>query len=82
MNYDEWLVGVPDAIKDDALWQTAVYRQSLFLGDLAWYDSGKLVQDRRTIAISDQLYRASGGISATIAEGYGRISGKDQARYY
>src|SRR5215475_4487180 len=82
MNFDEWLTSVPDAIKDDALWQTAVYRQSLFLGDLAWYDSGKLLQDRRTVAISDQLYRASGGISATIAEGYGRLSGKDQARYY
>jgi hypothetical protein len=77
MNFDDWLADVPDTIKQDPLWQTAVYRQSLFLGDLAWYDAGKLMQDRRAISVSDQLYRAVGGISATIAEGYGRFSTKD-----
>jgi four helix bundle protein len=82
MNYDDWLADVPDDVKHDALWQTAVYRQSLFLGDLAWHDAGKLLQDKRAISLSDQLYRSVGGISATIAEGYGRMSGKDQARYY
>jgi four helix bundle protein len=82
MNFDDWLAEVPDSIKHDPLWQTAVYRQSLFLGDLAWYDAGKLMQDRRAISVADQLYRAVGGISATIAEGYGRFSTKDQARYY
>jgi four helix bundle protein len=82
MNYDDWLADVPDTIKHDPLWQTAVYRQGLFLGDLAWYDAGKLLQDRRAISVSDQLYRSVGGISATIAEGYGRLSTKDQARYY
>lgn len=82
MTYDEWLADVPQEIQQDALWQTTVYRQALFSGDLAWADATKLAQDRRTLAIADQLYRAVGGVSTTIAEGYGRISGKDQARYY
>ena len=34
------------------------------------------------IALSDQLNRALGSISANIAEGYSRSSVKDQARFY
>ena len=82
MNDDEWLATVPLEIQNDTLWQTAVYRQAFFIGDIVWHDTSKLAQDTRTYSLSDQLYRATGGISATIAEGYGRISGKDQARYY
>jgi four helix bundle protein len=52
------------------------------LGELAWFDVCKLVQDRRTIRLSDQLYRSAGSISANIAEGYSRASKKDQARFY
>ena len=82
MNYEEWLGEVPAAITEDALWRTEVYRQALFLGDLSWYDIRKLVKDRSMIALSDQLYRATGSISANISEGYSRASGKDQARFY
>jgi four helix bundle protein len=59
-----------------------VYRLSLFAADLAWPDVTKLIKDRRTISLADQLYRAAGSVSANVAEGYGRQSGKDQARYY
>ncbi|MCR4408035.1 MAG: four helix bundle protein [Anaerolineae bacterium] len=41
-----------------------------------------LAKDKRTISLSDQLYRAVGSVSANIAEGYSRRSGKDQARFY
>lgn len=34
------------------------------------------------ISLADQLYEAMGSISANIAEGYSRASGKDQARFY
>jgi four helix bundle protein len=34
------------------------------------------------IGLADQLYRSVGSISANIAEGYSRQSGKDQARFY
>jgi len=82
MNYHEWLKTVPKDFTADALWRMEVYRISLFVGDLAWHDATKLMQDRRTFKLSDQLYSAVGSISANIAEGYSRSSHKDQARFY
>jgi four helix bundle protein len=58
------------------------YRLALFLADLGWHDVTKLMRDRRTISLSDQLYRALGSISANLAEGYSRGTGKDRARFY
>ncbi|MBM3890710.1 MAG: four helix bundle protein [Verrucomicrobia bacterium] len=82
MNFDEWMKSVPQAMKDDALWKMKVYRLALFLADIAWHDVTKLMDDRRTLGLSDQLYRSVGSISANIGEGYSRSSGKDQARFY
>jgi four helix bundle protein len=82
VNYDEWEKIVPGTIKADSLWQMATYRLALFLADLSWQDVSQLVQDRRTIGLSDQLYRAVCSISANVAEGYSRGTGKDRARFY
>jgi len=82
MNFETWLAQVPTSITNDPLWRTNVYRQALFVGDLSWYDTRKLIKDRSMISLSDQLYEAMGSISANIAEGYSRASGKDQARFY
>jgi four helix bundle protein len=40
------------------------------------------MRDRRTVSLADQLYRSLGGISATIAEGYSRTTGRERARFY
>ena len=40
------------------------------------------MQDKRTLDLSDQLYRAVGSIGANIAEGYSRSTGKDRARFF
>ncbi len=82
MTFDDWIAEVPLTIKNDPLWQMQLYRQALFLGEIAWFDATKLLQDRRTLRLSDQLYRATGKISSNIAEGYSIASGKDQARFY
>ncbi len=82
MNYQDWLETVPVEITGDRLWQSEVYRITLFLGDLAWSDNRKLTLDKSLISLADQLYRATGSISANIAEGFSRMSGKDQARFY
>ena len=37
-SYDDWLKSVPTEITADALWQMTLYRQALFLGELAWFD--------------------------------------------
>jgi four helix bundle protein len=82
MNYQDWEQTVPDAIRNDTLWKVTAYRFALFASDLAWYDVSKLMQDKRTIEIASQLYRAIGSISANIAEGYSYRSDKNEARYY
>jgi len=82
MTFTEWMETIPQELKGDPLWRMEVYRLSVFVGDLAWPDVTKLIQDKRTISLADQLYRAAGSTSANVAEGYGRQSGKDQARYY
>jgi four helix bundle protein len=82
MNYEAWLAEVPATITNDALWRTEVYRLALFMGDLAWRDTRKLVKNPGMVSLSDQLYRATGSVSANISEGYSRASGKDQARFY
>jgi len=81
-SYAEWEEQVPDVIKNDAVWRMEVYRLALFLSDLAWFDVTKLMKDRRTIGLADQLYRSSGSVSANTEEGFSRSSGKDRARFY
>jgi four helix bundle protein len=82
MNYDEWLASVPQEFTGDSLWKVEAYRLALFVADVGWHDVVKLAQDRRTLGLSDQLYRALGSVSANLAEGYSRGTGKDRARFY
>jgi four helix bundle protein len=41
-----------------------------------------LRSDDRFVSLSDQLYRSLGSISANIAEGYSRSTGRDRARFF
>jgi len=82
MEYEDWEQSVSEEIKGDSLWKMQGYRLGLFAAMIGWSDVTKLAQDRRTQSLSDQLYRALGSISANLAEGYSRGSGKDRARFY
>ena len=82
MEYKEWEKEVPEAFTADSVWKVTAYRLALYLTDLCWQDLQLLLQDKRTISITDQLYRAVGSISANLAEGYSRVSGKDRALFY
>jgi four helix bundle protein len=82
VRYEEWVDSVPSELSRDPLWRMKVYRFAIYAADLAWHDVSKLIQDRRTDGLSDQLYRAIGSVGANVAEGYSRQSGKDQARFY
>jgi len=81
MRYDEWQAGVPDEIKGDPLWKLEVYRLGLFVSDIAWQDALVVNRTLLTRDMADQLYRAICSISANIAEGYSRSTGKDRARF-
>lgn len=82
MNYQEWLKSVPQDLTGDPLWTIEAYRLALFAADIGWVDATKLMQDKRTRDLSDQLYRALGSIGANISEGLSRSSGRDRARFY
>jgi four helix bundle protein len=82
MNYAEWAKSVPQEITNDALWTVEAYRLALFATDVGWHDVTKLMRDTRTLNLSDQLYRSLGSVSANLAEGYSRGTGKDRARFY
>src|SRR2546423_1824578 len=82
MSYEEWEQTVLPEFKTDPLWKVQVYRLALFLGELAWPDVTLLSRDRRTVSLSNQLYRAVGSISVNVAEGYSRGTGKERARFY
>ncbi len=81
MNYKEWEMTVPSTIKMDSLWKIKAYRLGLLFSALAWHDVTRLVKDHRTLELSDQLYEAAGSVSANLAEGYSRGTGKDRARF-
>jgi len=80
--YEDWAETVPEEITGDSLWKMEAYRLALFASDIGWHDVTKLMNDKRTLDLSDQLYRALGSISANLAEGYSRGTGKDRARFY
>lgn len=82
MSFTDWQSTVPADLTGDALWGRQDYRLALYAADLGWQDVRRLSGVRATSAIANQLGRALGSISANIAEGYGRSSGSDRARYY
>ncbi len=82
MNYKEWQQTIPDNITQDPLWKLEIYRLGLFMSDIAWQDIVILSKNPLTRDLADQLYRATCSISANIAEGYSRSTGKDRARFF
>ena len=81
-SFQNWVEKAPQVFTADTLWKMKVYQDAMFLADLAWHDATKLMSDRRTIGLSEQLYEAVGSIGANISEGYSRSSGRDRARFY
>src|SRR5439155_22631516 len=82
MTLQQWENSVPTAIRNDTLWRIEAYRLGLFLSDLLWPDGLKLRKNPLTRDIADQLFRAAGRISATIAEGYSRNTRKARSIFY
>ncbi len=81
MKYEEWEKVVPKEISNDSLWKMKAYRLSLYAADLGWFDA-KRISENHFFEVSDQLLRAIGSVSANLAEGYSRSTGKDRARFY
>lgn len=82
MNYGEWEKAVPESLTSDSLWKMTAYRLACFARDIGWFDVTRLSKDTRTRDMAGQLYEALGSISANLAEGYSRGTGRDRARFY
>jgi len=80
-SYEEWVEQVPESIRGDPLWGFQVYPKALFLADLAWQDTERMMQDSRGTEIARQLIRSAGSICANIEEGHGRGYGKGNAHF-
>ncbi len=76
--YAEWERCVPQAMQREPNWGFTGYRKALFLYDLCWTDCENLNKNLSGRAVSQQLIRSSGSISANIEEGQGRGFGKDR----
>jgi hypothetical protein len=81
MNYREWLASVPDDITQDPLWNLEIYRLALFSAEIGWPDVVTINKTLLTRDLAEQLITALDSISANIAEGYSRSTGKDKARF-
>ena len=80
-DYKEWMAQVPESIKRDPLWNFQLYPKALFLSDLAWEDTDRMMKDPRGRMIAQQLIDSVGSICANIEEGHGRGFGKENAYF-
>ena len=79
----EWAeLHVPRQMRDDPIWTSAAYRYALCLGDLVQGDVPLIERNRIARRHVDQLLDAVQSISANIAEGYSRSTGRDRAKYF
>src|SRR5512143_538786 len=69
MKYEEWLVSVPDSLKQDSLWQFHVYPMVVFLYDLLWEDCEGLVKDVRGRALPNRSFAAASRLGPTWRRG-------------
>ena len=82
MKFEDWLAEVPTPLTLDTLWKLEAYRLGLFASDLGWRDVTKLLRDRRTISLADQLYRSLGGNQRNHCRGIFADDRKGTARFY
>jgi four helix bundle protein len=65
-----------------ALGRVQAYVLALTAGDWAWDDATGMKREPLLADVAPQLVRATGSISANIAEGYSKRSARDRIRFY
>jgi four helix bundle protein len=76
-----WEVTAPATLSKNPVWRFHAYRVALFLLDTASQDVVDLQRSQPRSALPDQLHRSVASISANIAEGLGRPTTADRARF-
>lgn len=72
----------PRSEHDDPLSRMKAYRFAREILKDCWTDAERTKHHEVTQRVASQLYAAVGSISANLAEGYSRSSGKDRARIF
>jgi four helix bundle protein len=80
--YLSWAERPPDDLVGDPIWKLPAFRLGRFLSLIADEDAKTVQGDPMRQGTVVQLLRSVHSISANIAEGYSRFSGKDRARYF
>jgi len=80
--FAEWEATLPASYLRDPIWRTPAYRYGVWLAALAKKDFELLYAHRASRNTAEQLLRAVEAISGNLAEGYGRSTGPERARYY
>ena len=80
--YEEWEQNVHPRILKESIWRFFGYRKALYAYELAWCDCDVLQSDARGRAVSGQLIRSVGSISANLEEGHGRGYGKQRDWFF
>ena len=76
-----WEQAQPEVITKDPLWSLCCYREALFLVDLVRNDVGEIGKRDPLADSKGQLLTSVGSVAANIAEGYGRMTTADRARF-
>ena len=72
----------PASGETNPLRRLRAYEQARRVVDDGWPDVQRLAAHAATRLVAEQLLRSLGSIAANIAEGYGRSTGPDRARFF
>ena len=82
VSYEEWERAVPEHVQHGPIWSLRIYRTALYAGEIGRRDAASLAKEPEWADLADQLRRATGSISANIAEGYSRLGRRDRGKFY
>ena len=77
-----WEATPPPDLDGDPMWRLPAFRLATFMAIVCRDDESILRRSARSLASIEQLAESVDSIGANIAEGYGRLSGKERARFY
>jgi four helix bundle protein len=80
LEFCRWETTPPPELFGDAIWRLPAYRISRYLALVVRTDADTI--RRRSPSLAEQLERAVDSIGINISEGYGRLHGRERARFY
>jgi four helix bundle protein len=78
--FAQWEKERPAELEGDPIWSLPAYRLSRFLGLEVRADFNRI--RKHSYRDADQLQRSVNSVGMNIAEGYGRLHGRERARFY